>query len=552
MIELWYGQWILPYNTTEALSFFYTNENLGPPNINDTNCYLNCLKKSFPNAEIIATSLDEYVENVLLKPEVYHNIPVLNGSSNIGDGWVYGIQSDPLKIAVSREAERIIYQNLENNINNNNNNNKNTGGISVDDEEFKWYLRKLHKATEHNGGLEFTSCSNTTLYASDIYTAMSNTSNNVNKYYNEWILQRNFSFPPLNTEEISKLHNTFTISPAWQSIFENITNISNNLLKPNNFNITHNPDTNKKLTSKTQYDQLKGNVNENIVTRKCGNWKFSLDLYNGAFSYLENLETCYNYATNNSQFGKYIYQTFESSLGLPQGVGVRCTKKYGDSCNVIFNYSIQAYNIYEQNITVSKSGSATAESQLQCVIELQYINDGYNKKNNNRGWEYGAPNKTIVEMILNPFDIEYKFYWFDKAPSCIVQSHYVSFDLIFGNNGIALVDNLGIKINPALSFNRTISRYHGIGQSVTILDRNNRDNYVEFDVLDSALVTFGDISELVTGSINVTYTQPESYSQFKVILYNNWWNQTFPSWYNLNAMSRINVKFNPDIASICA
>eukprot|EP01084_Bolivina_argentea_P017748 33119_1 len=101
MMETNYGSFILPNNSTEAMVFFYNADNYGPPTVHSIDLFKNCLTSSFPNVEIITSSMDEYVENVILKPEIYDNIPVFTDLS-MGNSWVYAVQSDPFKTNVYR------------------------------------------------------------------------------------------------------------------------------------------------------------------------------------------------------------------------------------------------------------------------------------------------------------------------------------------------------------------------------------------------------------------------------------------------------------------
>jgi hypothetical protein len=54
------------------------------------------LRKQFPNAKIIASSLDTFVEKVLT---IKHLLPVFSGE--MGDTWLYGIASDPFRFLLS-------------------------------------------------------------------------------------------------------------------------------------------------------------------------------------------------------------------------------------------------------------------------------------------------------------------------------------------------------------------------------------------------------------------------------------------------------------------
>ena len=61
------------------------------------------LRKLFPGATVESSSFDAFF-NEANKPEVKALLPVV--TQDIGDGWVYGVPSDPLKNTLFREAAR--------------------------------------------------------------------------------------------------------------------------------------------------------------------------------------------------------------------------------------------------------------------------------------------------------------------------------------------------------------------------------------------------------------------------------------------------------------
>ena len=67
--------------------------------------------------------------------------------------------------------------------------------------------------------------------------------------------------------------------------------------------------------------------------------------------------------------------------------------------------------------------------------------------------------------------------------------------------------------------------------------------YVKFESLDSSIVTFGDIQDLLTGTIQNSREQPSSYNDINFVLHNNWWSVAYAQWYNKNALSRFNIYF---------
>ena len=88
----------------DALVFQWRGDNAGPPTsaqevIDDWKS----LQKAFPDAEIIASTFDDFVNAVALVPD--ENFPVID--AEIGDTWIYGVASDPLKVRDFRIFNRL-------------------------------------------------------------------------------------------------------------------------------------------------------------------------------------------------------------------------------------------------------------------------------------------------------------------------------------------------------------------------------------------------------------------------------------------------------------
>lgn len=70
---------------------------------------LNSVRQEYPDAEVIASTFDAFLEDI---EPARDQLPVLTGE--IGDTWIYGVPSDPLKIAQNRELLRLLEECLEN------------------------------------------------------------------------------------------------------------------------------------------------------------------------------------------------------------------------------------------------------------------------------------------------------------------------------------------------------------------------------------------------------------------------------------------------------
>ena len=85
-----------------AIDVEMRNDNGGPDSVEEVKKVYAELRKQFPNAKVTAASLSEIANAV----EPYRgNLPVV--TQEIGDTWIYGVPSDPVKVARYREVARL-------------------------------------------------------------------------------------------------------------------------------------------------------------------------------------------------------------------------------------------------------------------------------------------------------------------------------------------------------------------------------------------------------------------------------------------------------------
>ncbi|MFQ3565814.1 MAG: DUF5054 domain-containing protein [Aggregatilineales bacterium] len=102
MLHQRYGETTVLPGTAEAVSIHMTGDNLGPPSAADVRTAYALLRARFPNAQLIASSLDAVAE--ALEP-ARAALPVI--TAEIGDTWIHGAGSDPTKMRRYRELLRL-------------------------------------------------------------------------------------------------------------------------------------------------------------------------------------------------------------------------------------------------------------------------------------------------------------------------------------------------------------------------------------------------------------------------------------------------------------
>lgn len=84
-----------------AVEFYITNDNCGPQNIDDVQNIYKQMRQKYPNAYIHAGSLDDVANLIDIS-----SLPVV--TQEIGDTWIHGCGTDPLKVAKYRSVLRQI------------------------------------------------------------------------------------------------------------------------------------------------------------------------------------------------------------------------------------------------------------------------------------------------------------------------------------------------------------------------------------------------------------------------------------------------------------
>src|SRR4029077_11821713 len=97
-----YGSIVHVPGSDLAVAIVVRDDNSGPHPPAEISDIYSALGRQFPNARITATSLTEIANAV---EPFRSNLPAIN--QEIGDTWIYGVGSDPVKVARYRELSRL-------------------------------------------------------------------------------------------------------------------------------------------------------------------------------------------------------------------------------------------------------------------------------------------------------------------------------------------------------------------------------------------------------------------------------------------------------------
>lgn len=133
-----YGKTTIVPGLDEVLVFAHSGDNLGPPSEEEIYKGLEKLQIEFPDAEVVASTLNNYAEALL---KVRNSLPVI--TEEIGDTWIHGAASDPYKVSSFHELLRLKDKWLL------------RGKLRRDSEGYKNFMRSLLMIPEHTWGLDF-------------------------------------------------------------------------------------------------------------------------------------------------------------------------------------------------------------------------------------------------------------------------------------------------------------------------------------------------------------------------------------------------------------
>ncbi len=128
-----------PIGTLEDLLVIENSaDNCGPPSLDEVLSVWDRLRRQYPDAEILASSLDAYARCIR---SFKKDLPVI--TQEIGDTWIHGVGSDPYKVSAFKALIRLAQQWKE------------QGLLDIEHASFDTFFDNLLMVSEHTWGLDF-------------------------------------------------------------------------------------------------------------------------------------------------------------------------------------------------------------------------------------------------------------------------------------------------------------------------------------------------------------------------------------------------------------
>lgn len=497
-----YGKTTIVPGLSEVLVFAHSGDNLGPPTEVGIYAQFEKIQKKFPNAEIKASTLDNYARELV---KVRHNLPVI--TDEIGDTWIHGIATDPYKLSCFLELLRLKNKWIEEKI------------LIKGSNIYREFLRNLLMIPEHTWGLDFKK------YLADYKNWDKQNfiqARKLNTLSNDYIPEKYSEFGEFAKEEFAAQVKHMNWEDRSYSYFESSHAEQREYIVA----------AMEKLPANLREEAAKA-IEELSLMPKCIGYK----------------EVLINSEYNIKDFIVTVLQ--DGSIKI-KGKGIEHEIVLGKVNYELFG--IETFKKWEKEYMVNlernrlwavpdffKLGMEDIEVQQEdilfnCKVEKCYVNGQELAIEGSfgtlEGSEYGCPRKVAIQYIFNEKDIDLNVYLYSKDASRLPEAIWVSH--VTENSGLKNIKlmKLSEAINPFEVVECGNRNYHSIEE----VGFNVSDVHISITPLDSKLLSLG---ERRLYNFNQNYADLKGGLHFN--LYNNLWGTNFKMWYEEDIISRFKI-----------
>ncbi|MBX2998145.1 MAG: DUF5054 domain-containing protein [Caldilineaceae bacterium] len=477
MYQHTYGASATVPNLDEALTFAHTNDNHGPQTPAQVEAVYAHLRQEFPSAEIRAATLDDFAHAL---DRVRADLPVITGE--IGDSWIHGAGSDPLKMGRYRALCRLRRDWIA------------QAETEAEQIALDKFSRILLCVPEHTWGMdEKTHLDDYSHYSRPQFEEFKG-SERAQRFAASWAEQRAY----VDTA-IDALGDTVFTREARQALAQlvpaepDLTGYADVTTHSHPFETTH---------FRLDFDEDSGAITSLVAKADGSTW-----------------------ATPSQPVGWLRYQSFNAA----------------DYARFLDQYLARRPDWSIPDF--SKPGLETAKGESRfwqpvCVAILHSadnIGDYFALKFTSPPeavQRYGCPARFTLSLTLphTAPEIAFDLRWFDKAANRQPEAIWFSFAPPIANPYGWKLHKLGAWIDPLDVVSRGNRTLHAIDSSVTYVG-DNRSFIIES--LDAPLVAPG-----APTLLNFHNAHPSPGGGMHFNLYNNVWGTNFPMWYADDALFR--------------
>ena len=483
-----YGDVMSVPGLPDAITFAHTNDNHGPQTVAEVHEAFAAMRRRFPNAKMIASTMDAFAEHLLT---IEPTLPIV--TQELGDTWIQGVGTDPTKVSQFRELSRLRREWQE------------SSSVSANDPHLSAFSRSLMMIPEHTWGMDIKMhLLDTSNYGVEQLRKARKTAM-FQQYEESWTEQRAYvddalralTGSPLVDEAKKRLQ---TIRPA------------------------------RPAPAKTGFNPVKD------ISKRFENTHFDIgfDADTGAIVYLHDKKQKREWASAQNLIGLFRYQTFSQAdydrFWQHYIINKRKTRVW--SWPDYTKPGMEAAGSISQfwQLKLSALYTRRDKSGQTFLLELTPPEETYIR--------YGCPKNVSIEIHL-PDDeptIHFNIQWFEKPASRLPEALWFSFVPKISRTGSWEMDKLGERVSPLDVIHNGNRKLHAVNSGVYYADGRSQ---LSIETLDAPLVAPGEPSLL-----DFNNRQPNLQKGMHFNLFNNVWGTNFPMWYADDARFRFTLRFD--------
>lgn len=476
-----YGDVIRVPGSDVAIAIIVRDDNSGPHTREEIDKIYSDLNQRFPNAQVTASNLSEIANAV----ETYRDhFPVL--TQEIGDTWIYGIASDPLKVARYREAARLRQKWLA------------QRNFQLGDATDIALLRHMLLEAEHTWGTDTKTWLDFDHYA------------------------------PRDLAQVLNTKKYEIVQSSWkekrQNLYDGIGTLPQTLREEALTALSNLAPTEPKLTNGSQHP-----AKEEIETAY---FILALDPKTGAIHRLRNKTSGREWASAEHPLALFSYQTlsqhdygrFFSNYIISTADWV--AKDFGKP-------NIERFGAESANWQPSLSSlSISADSEGHRLLASLEVHDSKALQSGRAAF----PQKMYLELFLPKAEpsIYLNFYWFQKPATRFPEAMWLTFNPIVSAPQGWMLHKSGQQVSPFEVVASGSRHLHAV--STGFAYRDEKGAFL-VETIDAPLIAVGEKSPL-----NFSRSQPDLSNGIHCNLFNNAWGTNYILWFSEDMRFRMVIR----------
>ncbi|WP_066195705.1 MULTISPECIES: DUF5054 domain-containing protein [Gracilibacillus] len=515
-----YGEFVEIDGLEDVMVFAHTGDNCGPSSPAEIQDCFHELEKQFPNAEIQASTMDEFAHKVL---EIKDKLPVV--TEEIGDTWIHGTGTDPYKLAYYRGFNRLRSKWLKN------------GTLTKNSDEYEMISENLALVAEHTWGMDLKK------YLPDFTNYSKNDFRKARKenYFDEQMMTSKYqyigSFALDEMDENSKvLFNKENPTYSYE-LFESSWKEQRAYLDKalQSLDYSKKEEVEKMLTELTSQPKLFKNGKGLHLQKmyKLGKFQVAFDI-NGAISYLQD-DKRKIWADEHHQLGLFNYETFgpeDYNYWFKHYMrNLKSTHVWADA-----DYGKPGFEYAEPKPKHKLFNPSVMSIQVEKKNDVDSVCVTLNLPDTAVEFS-GAPKELILKYQFHKeqSSIDISLFWSQKEAVRLPEASWFSFIPIVDNPNLWMLNKLGSNISPLQVVKGGNRNLHAVDQGMLY---EGADGRIKIETLDAALVSPGE-KKLLQFDNEIANLN----GGMHVNLHNNIWGTNFPMWYEDNAKFRFRLMF---------